>query len=431
MKIIHIADLHIGKIIYGMSLIDSNDQPAWITEFINFVKKEEPQAIVIAGDVYDRSNPPREAINEVDKFLTALSGLDFKPAVMMIAGNHDSGPLVEYLSGIAESQRIYFSGVASEKIKNVTLEDEYGPVDFWLVPYVFPAVINDVLKTDYRSYDEAYKAYLEAQDIDYSRRNVIISHQNITYLDKEAERGGSETMVGGVGGIDYSVFNDFEYAALGHIHAAQYVGRPEVRYAGSPLCYHFSELRHSKKGPVVVELKEKGKPAVIEVKEIKPLHIFREVSGTVEEIISKEKDNTATGEYIRATVKPYAGGSLASYADADDRLRALFRSHGSLLLDIEYEYVKYSTSDSSKSTSEKREEKPLSVQFADFWNQRLGHALDKDGIAVLETISEQTSNTTKKITNNSFDKLNEKQQDEIKAIVDFAKTLGGKNDETC
>ena len=386
MKILHLSDLHIGKTIHGINLIDSGDQSDWLDKLLTVLNRERPQAIVIAGDIYDRSAPSREALQLVSRMLTEFAALAWKPCVMMVAGNHDAGPMIDYLRSIVQRQNIHMAGMLEREMAHVTLEDECGSVTFWLMPYAYPASINQVLGTAYRGYDEAFRAYLAAQDIDFGTRNVIVAHQNITAFGSEAQRGGSETFVGGVGGIDFTVFDGFEYAALGHIHAAQSVGRDAVRYAGSPLCYHFSELKYPDKGPVLVELGDKGTAPTVTVCPIAPLHPMREVRGTLTELLDAERMNTAEGEYVRAVVLQEADG-IGGYREAAEQLRAVLAEKGSLLLDIAVERVgeRRETPEAVRDPGQKSVEE----LFREFWISRRDSGPDDAECALLDFIAEQ------------------------------------------
>lgn len=300
MKFIHISDLHFGKMLHGYSMADT-DQPFWIERFMELICQEKPDAIVIAGDVYDRSIPSKEAVRLLDKFITRLTDLDIP--VFMIAGNHDSGTRLSFASALLQEKKLYIAGEVTKEVANYTLEDEYGPITFWLVPYLFPAAVQEALEDkDINSYDQAMRRLLEEQDLDLSERNVIVSHQMVTDSGKPLETEGSEVMVGGVGNIDVSAYDGFDYVALGHIHAAQKVGRKTVRYSGSPINYHFSEAKRASKGPVIVELKEKGSEPVIRVEELEVLHPMREIKGTYQEIYEQESKNKTDNEYIRVVL---------------------------------------------------------------------------------------------------------------------------------
>lgn len=235
MKFYHLGDLHFGKSIYGLSMLD--DQRYFVDRFLECCTQERPDAVVIAGDVYDRSAPSGDAVELLDYMLTELAGMDIP--VMLVAGNHDSGQRLSFASSILAKQNVHIAGTPQKAMEHVTLGDPdgSGPVTFWLLPYIYPEVASHVLDDEeIRTYEEAIRRMIEEQEIDPSHRNIIVSHQNVVANGREAERGGSESMVGGVGQIDYSAYDAFDYAALGHIHSSYPVGRDEIRYAGTPLC---------------------------------------------------------------------------------------------------------------------------------------------------------------------------------------------------
>lgn len=363
MKLIHIADLHLGKNLHGFSLIENKDQPYWVEQFLRLAEEEKPDAVLIAGDVYDRGAPANQAVELLDRFLTGLS--DLQIPVLMVSGNHDSGTKLAFANKMLESSGLYIAGSVSSGVKRVRLTDAYGPVDFWLLPYVFPALVADALGDEtIRDYDTALRRLLEAQNIDFSGRNVLIAHQNVMANGTAAQRGGSETMVGGVGEIDYTAFDGFDYVALGHIHAAQAMGRPAVRYAGSPLCYHFSELRNPNKGPVIVTLGEKGTAPEITTKLLPPLHPLREITGNFGEILRSEMENTSGGEYLRVVLT-----DDHVPVDAGAQLKAVFEAKGSRLMELTRE-LSARTADGSPAVAEGAVEKPVEELFRDFYQDR-------------------------------------------------------------
>lgn len=297
MKFFHLADLHLGKCIHGYSMIELGDQPFWMEQILKKAEELKPEAVVIAGDVYDRAVPSKEAVNLFDEFLTRLAAM--KIAVLLIAGNHDSGSRLAFGDKLLCHQGVHIAGEVKKEVCCVTLSDEYGPVNFWLIPYLFPAAVQVLLgRDDLKDYDSAMSALLEAQSIDFSQRNIAVSHQFVMAGAEKPMMGGSETTVGGIGQIDEKVFEGFDYAALGHIHNAQRMGKEHVRYAGSPLSYHFSEAGQ-KKGLTVVEIKEKGQ-LEISVEELPVLHKMCEVSGTMEEILKAEIEKNC---YVRAVIR--------------------------------------------------------------------------------------------------------------------------------
>ncbi|MBR5093458.1 MAG: exonuclease SbcCD subunit D [Oscillospiraceae bacterium] len=297
MKFIHLADLHLGKSIHGISLIDSGDQPVWVEQFLELAERLQPDAVLIAGDVYDRSAPSGEAVQLLDRLLTRLAELEI--AVLMVAGNHDSGQRLSFAGSLLAREKVHIGGILppNGRLERVVLEDEHGPVSFWLMPYVFPALAAKALGDgDIRDYDTAVRRLLAAQELPAGERKVLLAHQNVTYCGEEAPRGGSESMVGGLGQVDWHAFDAFDYVALGHIHAANAVGRESLRFAGSPLCYHFNETRQPPKGPVLVELGAPGETPKIQMLHIPPLHPMRELRGSYEQLRAQELAAPRRGE---------------------------------------------------------------------------------------------------------------------------------------
>ena len=365
MKFLHIADLHFGKSLHDCSLVEE-DQPFWVERFMELVDRVRSQAVVIAGDVYDRSAPSNEAVRLLDRFLNLLH--DRQVEVLMISGNHDSGQKLAFAGELLKNQGVHIAGIVDREICHVTLEDEHGPVTFWLMPYIFPAAVSHVLEDDtIRDYETACRRLLEAQEIDFSQRNVMVAHQNVIRNGEEVDRGGSETMIGGVGGIEYTAFDGFTYTALGHIHRAQPVGRQEIRYSGSPLCYHFSETVQPVKGPVLVDLGPAGEAPHIEICEIRPLHPMREIRGTYAEIYEAEKDSDRKNEYLRIVLT-----DKTRVPDAGDRLRALFREKKSRVLEMIHETSGYTASRTMGAGGRK---KSLQELFTDFFFDRSGEQL--------------------------------------------------------
>ncbi len=367
MKFLHISDLHFGKIIHGVSLLEKGDQPFWTERFLELAREEKPQAVLIAGDVYDRAVPSGEATQLFSRLLTELAAAGIP--VLISAGNHDSAERLSFAADLLAHDRIYISRPLQQgaELTHVTLQDEYGPVTVWLMPYLFPSLVGRVLgREDIHDMETAVRSLLEAQGIDTTQRNVILAHQYVTENGQDPRRGGSESMVGGVGQIDYHVFDGFEYAALGHIHASYPVGRPGVRYAGSPLCYHFEETKQQKKGPILVTLGEKGREAETEVRLIPPLHPMREIRGPWEEIRDAETREERREEYLRVVLTDRK--MLPEYYDY---FKTLAESRGSILMAMTSEYEAVRGGLEGASLKQIRE-KPLEALFADFYAERHG-----------------------------------------------------------
>ena len=365
MVILHIADLHLGKTLQNKSLAE--DQRHWLKSFVGLVRKERPAAVVVAGDVYDRAAPSGDAVELLDRFLTELLSADESLAVMVVAGNHDSGRRLSFGSELLRRQRLFIAGRTERELARVPLRDEHGEVSFWLMPYTFPAAVAQALGDADdgapRTYTEAVKRYLAAQGVDPAARNVLVAHQTATSGGRDPEPGGSETMVGGVGGIDADAFDAFDYVALGHIHKAQAVGRETIRYAGSPLCYHFDEARWPRKGAVRVELGPKGTPVGVRLLEIPPLHPLRVVEGAYEEIVARERANAARGEYVKVVLTDCRVD--AAKADA---IRALFAAKDGCALEVVSSYRTLSGTDARAGGPAR--DRSLAERFVDFWRDR-------------------------------------------------------------
>lgn len=255
MKLLHTADLHLGKRLNEISLLE--DQAGMLEELRRLARRTGADALVIAGDIYDKSVPPAEAVELFSDFVSSLAA----DGVMLyaVAGNHDSGERLAFAHRLLARQGVHFAGQYDGQIMAVCQRDEYGPVNFYLLPFLKPGRVKRWF-SQVESYEDAVRAVLEAARVDFSGRNVLVAHQFVTAGGMQPERSESETepvAVGGAYSLDVSALEGFDYVALGHIHRAQAMGRPAVRYAGSPLKYSFSEARHDK-SVMLVELKEKG-----------------------------------------------------------------------------------------------------------------------------------------------------------------------------
>ena len=330
MKLIHTADLHIGKSVCEHSMLD--EQRFILANILEVVATEKPDALLIAGDVYDKSVPSAEAVAVLDEFLVQLSKTGTK--VFVLSGNHDSAERIAFGGRIMADRGVYMSPVYSGAFMPVTLKDELGEVDVWMLPFVRPATVRACLEgdddraqvTDYTSATRMAIAQMKFAD---GRRNVLLAHQFVT----GAERSDSEESVGGLDNVDASVFEGFDYVALGHIHKPQNVakdaaGVARVRYSGTPLKYSLSEKDH-KKSLTVVELggKTQSGLADISVREIplKPAHDVREIRGTFAELISPEYQRKQVAEGLK--LDDYVYVKLTDENDVPDaalKLRGIY-----------------------------------------------------------------------------------------------------------
>lgn len=300
MKILHLADLHLGKILQEQSLI--KDQEYMLKEIINIIKVEKVQVLLISGDVYDRSVPPTEAVNLLDDFLKILIK-DLKIKVFIISGNHDSKDRLGFGNKIFEDEGLYIESKYNGRLKKVRLEDEYGPLNIYMLPFIKPVEVKKFFEDDLENnYDLAINKIIEKEEIDESERNIIMVHQFVTAGNVKPERTESEVLsLGGIENVDVSNFKSFDYVAIGHVHRPQKIGRDTARYAGTILKYSFSEINHNKSIPII-DIKEKGN-ITINLLPLKPLRDMREIKGPIEELIKEENYKEGNLEdYIKAII---------------------------------------------------------------------------------------------------------------------------------
>ena len=258
MKLMHLSDLHLGKTLYGYPMLE--DQKFILDRILEIVHTHKPEAIMIAGDVFDRSAPSAETIALMDEFLTNLAA--FNIPILMIAGNHDSPERIAYGGRIMEHRRIYLSPVYDGSVKSVTLSDEHGNVCFWLLPFLHPSDVRHHHPETKPNANDALRTVIDSMGIDTSIRNVLITHQ---FVAGASVAGSEETYCGTAEQVSTEVFMPFEYTALGHLHNPKNVGSPRIRYCGTPLKYSVSEA-DCNKTVSLVELGEKGiEPVITEV----------------------------------------------------------------------------------------------------------------------------------------------------------------------
>lgn len=289
MKVLHVSDLHIGKRVNGMSMLD--DQRYILRQILDIAEKHQVSVLLIAGDIYDKASPSAEAVTVFDAFLTDAVAVGLR--VLAIPGNHDSAERIAYAQGLLEKQGVCLPPVYAGAVERVGLEDEHGLVEFWLLPFLKPGDVRRFFPDEEigDDYSAALRAVLGACDIDQGKRNVVLSHQLVTAYGTAPDRADDEIKLGGMDNVDVSAYDAFDYVALGHVHRPQRVGRDTVRYSGSPLKYSFSEARYGK-SVVLVELGEKkpgddvGECVSFELIPLVPLHDVREVRGTLADVLA-------------------------------------------------------------------------------------------------------------------------------------------------
>ena len=321
MKLIHLSDLHLGKRVNEFSMLE--DQEYILIKILNIIDQEKPDGILIAGDVYDKSIPSVEAVQLLDSFLEKLA--EKKQQVFLISGNHDSPERLNFASSLIGLSGIHISSVYQEKIRPFTMEDEYGPINIYLLPFIKPAYVRSRFPDEaVETYTDAVRVSIEHMGVNSSERNVIVTHQFVT----GAVRSESEEIsVGGSDNVDASVFDEFDYVALGHIHGPQKIGRKTVRYCGTPLKYSFSEVKHQK-SVTVVELREKGNVEVRTV-ELIPKRDMRELRGSYKELTNKKN-------YVGTDLEDYLHITLTDEEDVLDGM-ALLRTIYPNLMKLDYD----------------------------------------------------------------------------------------------
>ena len=313
MKFLHLADLHLGKRVNGFSMLE--DQAHILRQILAILDDEQPDGVLIAGDVYDKSVPSVEAVELLDGFLTELRARGVP--VLLISGNHDSPERLAFGGRVMDSCGIHISPVYDGALAPVTLHDEFGPVHVWLLPFVKPAHVRRWFPdADIESYTDAMAEAVAHMDIDTAARNVLVTHQFVT---GGARSGSEELSVGGTDNVDSGVFAPFDYVALGHLHGAQHIGRKTIRYAGSPLKYSFSEARQHK-SVTVVTLGEKGDVQVRTVA-LTPLRELREIRGSYDELTARSfyEHTTYRSDYLHLILT-----DEQDVFDAMSRLRTIY-----------------------------------------------------------------------------------------------------------
>ena len=295
MKLIHLSDLHIGKRVNEVSMIE--DQEYILLQILQIIDEEKADAVLIAGDVYDKSVPSAEAVMLFDDFLFRLAKR--KIPVLMISGNHDSPERLAFGNRLLEQGGIHISSVYEGEVQSVTLTDAQGEVVFWLMPFMKPAHVKRFFPdAGIESYTDACRVVVEKMAIDPQKRNVLLTHQFVTGASTcESE----EISVGGSDNVDASVFEGFDYVALGHIHGPQNIGSKRIRYCGTPLKYSLSETAHHK-SVTVVNLGAKGE-LELQLRPLVPKRDLRQIRGTFAEVTDKAfYEGTAVEDYIHVVL---------------------------------------------------------------------------------------------------------------------------------
>jgi exonuclease SbcD len=377
MKCFHLSDLHLGKRVNGFTMTE--DQTDILQKIVTLAEEHQPDAVLIAGDVYDKSLPAVEAVRLLDRFLIQLNKLGI--AIFIISGNHDNAERLEFGAELFKNSHVHIVHAYDGHIRPVTLRDEWGDVNIWMLPYLKPAVVRRFFPDqDIDTYTDAVSAALGCGDCepDLSARNIMIAHQFVTgAITSDSEEIIS---VGGSENIDAALFDGFDYVALGHIHRPQHMGSQSVRYSGSPLKYSFSEANH-KKSVTVVDLREKGDLAISELP-LSPLHDMREIRGTYAEIMSREHyQGTDTNDYIRVILT-----DEQDEPDAMAKLRTVYPN----LMQLEYDNKRTRTAASFECAAATDKRTPVEM-FGALFEAQNGQPMSEEQSAYVERLFTEIS----------------------------------------
>lgn len=368
MKFFHLSDLHLGRRMYEFSLME--DQTYILDEILRLTDKESPDAVLLAGDIYDRAVPSADAVELFDRFLCALA--ERRVPVLAISGNHDSPERIAFGAHLMAPSGVFLSPVYGGTVEPVTLSDAFGEVRFYLLPFVKPSNVRRFYSdAGIESYTDAVRCAVEHMEVDTSVRNVLITHQFVT----GAVRSESEDItVGGTDNVDAAVFDAFDYTALGHLHSAQKIGRETLRYSGTPLQYSFSE--RGQKSVTVVELREKGNVTVSALP-LAPLRALREIRGSYSELTLRENyAGTNTGDYIHAVLT-----DENDVPNALARLRSIYPN----LMRLDYDNLR--TRSSAVLLAEERQEKLTDTElFAELFEKQNGQKMTAEQSAYAEAV---------------------------------------------
>lgn len=393
MKFIHLADLHLGKRVNGFPMLE--DQAYILKQILTIVDEEKADAVIIAGDIYDKPIPPAEAVNLFDDFLVGLTKRHVQ--VFAISGNHDSAERISYAGRILRESGVHISPRFQGAIEPVTVRDAYGPLNIYLIPYIHPSLVKHTL-SDAESSDpaagneaadsgvspgkiatwtDAMRSLISRSDVDPTARNLAVAHQFVTYAGTQPELSDSEERhIGGLDNVDTSVFEAFDYVALGHLHGPQRVGRDTIRYAGSPLPYSFSE-EHQKKSVAVIEMKEKGDVS-IRLIPLQPKRAMRTVRGLFAELTNRAYT-------ARLDPEDYYHVILTDEEDVPNALARLRTCFYKNLMIIDYDNARTNAESVIESEADERKKEPIEV-LSELYEKQNGRPMTELQSSVAEKL---------------------------------------------
>lgn len=363
MRFIHLSDLHIGKRVNGFPMLE--DQRYILEQILEKTKESAADAVIIAGDIYDKPVPSAEAVDLFDDFLVGLTKLGVM--VFLISGNHDSAERISYAGRLLRESQVYISPRFDGILHPVRITDDYGTVNVYLIPYIHPSLVRNAWPEEkIGSYDDAMRVLLEKSGADPNARNLAVVHQFVTAGGQSPEETDSEEKhVGGLDNVDASAFDAFDYVALGHLHGPQRIGRDTIRYAGSPLKYSFSEEKQNK-SITLAELKEKGK-VTYDLLPLEAKRDLRTVRGTFEEVTSPEFTARRKGDdYYRVI--------LTDENDVPNALSRLRRRFYENLMILEYDNARTSSDVRIEAEEGEEEKEPIEV-LGDLYQMQNGREM--------------------------------------------------------
>lgn len=369
MKIMHLSDLHIGKKVNEYSMLQ--DQIYILKEILRIIDNEKVETVIIAGDVYDRSLPPNEALELFDEFLYQLSSRNVN--VFVISGNHDSPERISYGGRMMTENKIFLSPVYDGNVKSITLNDDYGEVNFYLLPFVRPADIRRYFPDEnIENYTDAVKVAIDNMNVDFSERNILVTHQFVT----GAELSESEDIiVGGTDNVSGEVFDGFDYVALGHIHREQTVGKDNIRYCGTPLKYSFSEAKNIK-SVTILDFNDKGNIEYSKIP-LTPFRDMREIRGTYYELTLKSNyESTNTEDYLHITLT-----DEEDIPDAIGKLRSIYPN----IMKLDYDNLRTRGSGTVDAIENIESKSPFEL-FADLFKQQNNQDMSEEQEEIMRNL---------------------------------------------
>ncbi len=378
MKLLHLADLHIGKIIYEQSLLE--DQKYMLKEIIKIIEREKIEVLLLSGDIYDRSVPPAEAVDVLSEFLNTLIKI-LKIKVFIISGNHDSKERLNFGSKIFENDGLYIQTNYEGKIKQIELNSQ---INIYMLPFVKPVEVKQYFQNEkIDTYNDAIELIIKNEKIDKNKINILMVHQFVTANNKNPETCESEIInVGGIENVDAANFNQFDYVALGHIHGPQKISKDTIRYAGTMLKYSFSEVNHNKSA-VLIDVKSKNN-ITYKLLPLEPIRDMRVIKGPIEELLKEGNyKETNTQDYIKAIIT----NEEAIY-DAIGQIRKVYPN----TLSLEIANIKTAAQNMNLEKIEDLKQKDEFELFDDFYEFQNNIKLDEEQKEIVKQVIKQAKN---------------------------------------